>query len=194
MISKDGETDVIEKVIPIAGELQDRGGGSLDAKYTLLSKSSSHADSEKEGLRVELHGGFFLEDGKKRKQEAIVEFLCDREKTGLENLWDPEDKYTEKLAEKRDGDEETDGDKDDNSADGASTPSLTFLKYDTSGDSTDILRLEWRSKYACEGSKEEQDKENSSHWGFFTWFIIMYVSILLLLFRSLQPIFRFTDF
>lgn len=166
VINKEEDKSVVDKVIPIAGELKDRGGGNLDAKWTLLSTSPSHADSEKEGLLVELNGGFYETGKVKRPQKAIVEFLCDKERTGLENLWNPSE-YKFSGIEKMKRDEETPAEDDKNA------PSLTLVKYDTSGDTTDILRLKWRTKYACEGAKEELDAEKGNHWGFFTWFIIM---------------------
>lgn len=136
------------------------GGGDLNAKWSRLKDSRSNADSEKEGLLVELNGGFKTENGKKKTQKAIVEFECDQERTGLENLPDPEDQYPEKIRR----------DEDDGS------PSLEFLKYKEEDD-VDVLRLKWRTKYACENTKKEQDKEKGQHWGLFTWFIIMYALI-----------------
>jgi hypothetical protein len=60
--------------------------------------------------------------------------------------------------------------------DTSKTPSLYFEDYDTTGKAEDVLTLIWRTKYACEDAKQEKDAEKKSHWGFFTWFIIMYVS------------------
>ncbi|RDL35461.1 Mannose 6-phosphate receptor [Venustampulla echinocandica] len=158
-VSKDGTTDVIQDAYPVAGELKTNGGGDMNAKWSRLKGSISHEDSKKEGLLLEIHGGYKKTDTeKKRRQRAVIEFLCDREKTGLENLPEPKDTY-DKGKEKRAEDapeEETD-----------LTPSLTFDSYDTEGDE-DTLRLEWRTKWACEDSKKQQDEANRSHWGFFT--------------------------
>ncbi|TAQ84109.1 hypothetical protein B7494_g7572 [Chlorociboria aeruginascens] len=168
------DTDTIERVIPIAGELLGKGkGGNMDAKWTRLSTSKSHADSDKEGLRLEMNGGY---TGNK-KLSAIVEFICDHARTGLENLYDPEDKYKTPEAKREDKDEdededkEKDGDEEPGEVDEENTSSLQFYKY-TEDDTSGTLRLVWRTKYACEGSKEEEDKK-VSHWGFFTWFIII---------------------
>ncbi|KAH8599508.1 autophagy-related protein 27-domain-containing protein [Bisporella sp. PMI_857] len=155
------EQDIIEEVVPIAGELADRGGGALDAKWERLKASKANADIDKEGLRVEIHGGFKTENGKKRPQKAIIEFICDKERTGLENLPSPEDQYDE-AKDKR----------EEAAADDKTTPSLQFVGY-ALGDDLDVLRLNWRTQYACEDSKKEQDQENGQHWGFFTWFIIV---------------------
>ena len=140
--------DEITEVIPVAGELKDVGGGYLDAKYTW------HKDPEREGLRMELNGGFY--GTSKRKQKAVVEFLCDPDRTGTETDLDPEDKYE---------------DGEGKSTKGGS--SLKVVKYDKDLPEVGILWLEWYTKYACEGQKDEDDATKSGHWGFFTWFLIM---------------------
>lgn len=155
LITQDPPSDVVEEVFPVAGELRERGGGDLNAKWERMKHGTSNADSEKEGLRVVMNGGFKTENGKKKLQKAVVEFECDESRTGLENLPDPEDTYPEKMKREDDG-----------------TPSLEFFTYKEE-DEVDVLRLKWRTKYACESSKEEQDKERGQHWGFFTWFIII---------------------
>lgn len=184
MIKEEDKIDTIEAAFPIAGDLRDFGGKDMDPKWTLLKQSTSNEDSQKDGLSLELFGGFSA-DGKHKAQKAIVEFLCDKTREGDENLYNPEDKYQttpdkrEEDGEKKgeDGDKkEEDGDKKDGDADDKS-PSLEYVRYDTSDTAIDVLRLKWRTKYACEGSKEDQDSETSAHWGFFTWFILMYVHI-----------------
>ncbi|KAI9737599.1 MAG: hypothetical protein M1818_005603 [Claussenomyces sp. TS43310] len=149
----------VSKVIPIAGELQEHKGGPLDAQVTRLRTSSSHSDSEKEGLRIELNGGIY----ENRKQRAIVEFICDEDRTGDEGNFDPHAEV-----EARGGLEYR--------ADNGSfcMSSLTFLKYepDPGNGDVDILRLEWRTKYACEDQRDK-DLADSKGWGFFTWFILI---------------------
>jgi hypothetical protein len=167
-------SDVFDEAVPIAGELKERGGGDMNAKWERLKTSSSHADSEKEGLRVEMNGGFRKTESGKRNQKAIIEFVCDKTRTGLEHLYDPEDKYEETV--KREEDDGADDSEDPNS------PSLKFVRYDEGEGDVDVLRLSWQTKYACEDSKDEQDAEKGSHWGFFTWFILMCV----LLFHAFQ--------
>jgi len=166
-----GESE-LKKVIPIAGSLKDHGGGQLDASWTRLTTSPSNSDIEKEGLRVELNGGIYQKDKKtKQPQKAIVEFLCDPEKTGLEGLFDDGNTY-EDSDKKRRATSDDEGDGEDDGDDIESAASLKFIKYDDGGD-TGVLRLEWRTKYACEGKKDEDDKARSDSWGFFTWFIIV---------------------
>ena len=142
----------------------------MNAKWERLKTSTSHDDSKKEGVRVELNGGFRKLESSTRYQKAIVEFICDKTRTGLEHLYDPEDKYTEKV--KR---EESDKEKDEVDENDPNSSSLEFFDYDQAGE-VDILRLRWRTKYACEDSKEKQDAEKAGHWGFFTWFILVYAT------------------
>lgn len=160
VISKEEKSDVISDAFPIAGELIERGGKHSDVKWTRLKTSKLDGDSEKEGVRLEIKGGFRKVDDKKRDQKAFVEFLCDKSLVGDENLWDPEDKY-----------EDANSKREEEKAEGE--PSLSFVSYDTSGKDEDVLNLLWKTKYACETTKKEEDGERKNHWGFFTWFIIM---------------------
>ena len=159
------DSDIFEEAIPIAGDLRGNGGKDMNAKWARLKTSSSHADSEKEGLRLEMNGGFHNTESGKRAQKAIVEFICDKDRTGLETLSDPEDKHAEEVVKRAEGDDAND--------DGSDSPSLRIVRYDEGSDGVDILRLEWRTKWACESAKDEKDAEKGTHWGFFTWFILM---------------------
>ncbi|RAL59815.1 hypothetical protein DID88_000444 [Monilinia fructigena] len=132
VINEEEGSDATQQIVPFAGELENYGGGPLNAKLERLSNSKAHSDADKEGLRIELGGGFIGRGKDKRPQKAIVEFICDANRTGLENLLDKD-----------------------------------------KGDA-DILRLTWRTKHACEnGPKDDKEDKKSSHWGFFTWFIIV---------------------
>jgi hypothetical protein len=122
-----------------------------------------------------MNGGFKkTESGKKRSQKAIVEFLCDKSRTGLEHLPTPRDPYEEskdKRADKDAGDDTDEGgDKGEGSEDDGK-PSLQFVRYETDGKDVDVLRLLWKTKYACEDASPLVE-----HWGIFTWFLIMYAS------------------
>lgn len=157
--SKIDNGTIIDAVRAIAGEIGDYGGSSkgLDPSWTLLSESESHSDAGKEGIRLVLNGGKWPLTGKDKKdQQAIIELVCDKDRTGLEGDIAPEDNGS--LVEK----EETP----------ASNASLTFVSYPGSNVKIDILRLDWRTKYACEDSKGETDARKN-HWGFFTWFILI---------------------
>lgn len=169
-IKKDGTDDTVVDAFPIAGQLKEQKGKSLDAKWERLKASKSHSDEGKEGLRVEMRGGFHQVDGNKRFQKAIIEFICDPEKTGLENLYDPEDKYDDKEKKKR----EEQAEEGDSRSYDPELSSLQFVSYgEDSGDSSiDTLRLNWFTRHACEDNKEKEDAE-ASHWGFFTWFILI---------------------
>ena len=143
----------------------------MNAKWERLSDSKSHADVDKDGLRLEMNGGWIPQEHEEnRYQKAILEFICDKSRKGDENLWDPEDKYDDGKSKRDETDEESDPVDED-----PTSPSLKFRSYKTDKEDADVLRLEWRTKYACADSKDEEDEKKTQHWGFFTWFIIMCV-------------------
>ncbi|KAI1374766.1 autophagy-related protein 27 [Hypoxylon crocopeplum] len=179
--------DDFEKATPIAGDLRDYGGGSLDSEITRLSTSDSHSDSQKQGLRVVMKGGYDRTDSnQKRDQRAIIEFICDRKRNGTEGEYDPaDDKYESGddptmrrmnpllfRAEDEDGGDGGEGDgSDGDNGDGGdempkdvqlgveNDPSLIFNSYEPLADDSnvDVLRLTWLSSYAC----EERDDDGS---------------------------------
>ena len=150
----------IDQVIPIAGNYEGAGssGRSLDPHYDRLKESDANSD----GLRMTLKGGSYA----KRDQRAIIEFQCDEERSGNEGF---EEKKRRRDDKKGEDDGEEEGDK----------KSLTFVSYGKVDDKTDVLRLNWRTKYACEdyADRDDEDDEGGKKggWGFFTWFILMYV-------------------
>ncbi|MCJ1249096.1 hypothetical protein MMC30_006319 [Trapelia coarctata] len=147
-------------VIPIAGEYSLSNGGALDPHYTRLKTSPSHADSRLEGLRMELRGGKYL----KKKQKAVIEFLCSRD--------------GDNATKERDDEEGEDKGKDNGQeeVDDGQGGRLKFLSYDDVEDTT-VLRLQWKTEYACEDAKDVGGK--SGGWGFFSWFFfIIFLSLL----------------
>jgi len=145
----------IENVIPIAGNFETSNGKSLDPKFTRLKST----DADKDGLQLELYGGVY---GRK-KQKAVIEFQCDKDRTGNEGN---EAAKSEALRPRDDEKEENPN-------------SLTFVSYGSveGKESMDVLRLNWRTKYACEDAADEP-AEKKSGWGFFTWFVlILFLSI-----------------
>ena len=163
-INEEEDTDVVSGTIPIAGNYLVDSGEGLDAKVDRLKSS----DSDAEGIRVELHGGRFPFDSGGTKQQAVIEFRCDPNRTGLEEesiSW--ADDFDDSQRRRRDDDGEYDDDEDDDES------SLTFKSYGLVDD-IGVLRLDWLTKYACEDYQEDEgDANSSSHWGFFTWLIIM---------------------
>ncbi|CAG8973326.1 hypothetical protein HYALB_00000089 [Hymenoscyphus albidus] len=160
LIPKDDETKgVLKQTFAIVGDFHEKGR-DMDSKFHLLSKQAGHEDSKKEGILLEFGGGLRTEETQKRKQKAIIEFICDKARTGLEGLISERDLYEESLTKREDA---------------ATTPSLIFESYaaDKSDASIDVLRLTWKTKEACEDAKEQKDAENRSHWGFFTWFVLI---------------------
>jgi hypothetical protein len=187
--------------IDIAGTYKMHTGRDIDAKFELLSESKSHSDSKREGLRATLNGGRFPFDDSKKgvNQRAIVEFVCDKERSGLEH--DEKDNSPQEDGDKKNGDKKDDGkddkdDKDDKEKNGDDKKedklrrrdeennnecedndhSLRFCGYKLETEKKEVkvqtLRLQWRTKYACE---DAPPVDGGSHWGFFGWFFIMYV-------------------
>ncbi|KAK5997784.1 Autophagy-related protein 27 [Cladobotryum mycophilum] len=110
-----GEQDSVEKVIAIAGGLENAGGTQFEFEATRLSTSDSNSDSKKEGVRLVLKGGKHPLTGpvkERREQKAIIEFICDLDKKGTEGEWDSEDKYEKAGVGKREDDKKKDGEKD----------------------------------------------------------------------------------
>ncbi|KAI3327852.1 autophagy-related protein 27 [Xylariaceae sp. AK1471] len=189
---KPGEkVDTIDRVTPLAGELGDYGGGPLDNEESRISKIDP--DSGKEGLRVILKGGFrTTKDGIKRKQQAVIDFVCNKDRNGTEGEYDSEDKYDpdgapearaspllyRSLATRADdNDEEDDTPSKEVQLGIEKDPSLVFDRYGVSDSDTnvDVLHLTWSSKYACESKVDDgsDGKKPSSHWGVFTWIVIL---------------------
>jgi hypothetical protein len=163
----------VEGVIPIAGNYETTNGKGLEPKFSRLKSE----DTKKEGLRMELHGGQF----NKKNQMAIIEFQCDLDRSGNEGFEAADWKMGEARAVSLLGTRQgaagdvaslvKDDSEDEKEDDGKS---LSFVSYGSTDEKTDLLRLNWRTKYACEDFEDDEgDSSNSSHWGFFTWFVIM---------------------
>ena len=190
-------TSKVAEVIPMAGEFV-HYNLQLDPTTTRLKGSDSAADTDKEGVRIELNGGRypFKDSRKGQKQKVFVEMLCDRNRTGLEGVSGdgrvPLDDGRRKLsARKYSEDDDNDEGEDPGNDDGGNSdegdenedPSLQYVSYKVQGEDKDavgVLRLEWRTKWACEGMADQDDddtddgeEDKNKHWGFFTWFIIV---------------------
>jgi hypothetical protein len=146
-------------------------GRKMDPKFTRLKNDASNSD-EKEGVRVELHGGKYA--GK--PQKAIVEFLCDTSVSGNEGFEDEKGGAIDPRAYGRmqRRDDKDDGDEEPDLPDLDKGKNLKFLSYKEEGEN-EVLRLQWKTKFACENAKDakDPDQEKSAGWGFFTWFIII---------------------
>ncbi|OKL64398.1 hypothetical protein UA08_01127 [Talaromyces atroroseus] len=161
-----------EKDLPIAG-LDPLGGGSKDPEVTRLKTQ----DPSTEGIRVKLSGGQIKDDDSKRSKpaSAVIEFQCDPDRTGLEGLKNDDDIDEQETKNKmsRDGNGD-DGDSDSDPKEDK-TRSLQYKSFDLIDDKSYVLRLDWKTKYACENYKRENPAEStgSGHWGLFTWLIII---------------------
>lgn len=171
-------TWLIRETIPIAGEYSHTQGGSLDPKWTRLKTSSATADKGREGLRLEMHGGMYKEKHgsktRKKKQKAIIEFICERTPDEDERRRDE----VLRINDKGEDEDQDDGDDDDVGDDRGELiedghgGTLKFISFEDE-EEFNTLRLEWKTKYACEDSKDSGESSRSGHWGWFTWFIIM---------------------
>lgn len=177
--NKYDNSTAIGKVVDVAGDYFPTLGVHLESSVYRLKNSGSHGDSEKEGVRVELSGGKqpFKKSG--TPQKAIIEFLCDRTTDGKDTEVDdrPEDVDAgkkERLRRREEvGDDKKEGDGDEKKGDETEKPKspLQFLSYKEE-DNSGVLRLEWRSKFACEDAVNAS-KDGSARWGFFTWLLIV---------------------
>ncbi|KAL8926023.1 MAG: hypothetical protein Q9208_003164 [Pyrenodesmia sp. 3 TL-2023] len=164
------------RTIPIAGQYTLHGGTELDPVITRLKTSSSPSDRKKEGFRLELHGQKYpAKNGKPHK--AVIEFLCQdkAEQKGERDLVDAIEKREKAKEDDDDGGEEEDHSATGEVADDGHGGRLKYIDFDLVDD-TKVLSLEWKTKYACENSKggnDDSSKSKSSHWGFFTWLIII---------------------
>ena len=134
----------VENVIPVAGNFDSSTGKGLDPKVSRLKAQDTNSD----GLQIEFNGGNY----NKIKQRAVIQLQCDHEKTGNER------KRT----------------RDDDEGKSPET-SLTFVSYGQveGKENLEVLRLNWKTKYACE-DYAGSDEAKKSGWGFFTWFVLMY--------------------
>ncbi len=164
--------EVLSRVIPIAGEYTASHGRALDPKYTRLKNDASNSD-DKEGIRIELNGGKYPESKTGTPQKAIIEFLCDRGLTGNEGFKDQSvlsDPLRYEAMKRRDDDDDEDT---PDLPDPDKGKSLQFISYKLEGE-TEVLRLRWKTKFACEGAADKQPSgDGSGGWGFFTWFLII---------------------
>jgi hypothetical protein len=162
----------MDKWVAIAGHYDMSSGNTLEVKPTRLKNTGS-----REGLVLEMIGGkdpFRKQKGVTQfKQKAIIELLCNREKTGWEPIEEP------KLVKRDDKDEEDGGDDDTPEENvGSSLKVISYGEEPIREEIWGILKLQWETKYACEDSSSiAPSPHDSSGWGFFTWMIIMCVSL-----------------
>jgi hypothetical protein len=165
----------VEGVIPIAGNYETSTGKGLEPKFERLKSK----DTQTEGLLMEIHGGQYAN----KNQKAVIKFECDLDRTGNEGFEAAEGSMVSEgvagLLDQKGANATNfgafvkDDPEDDKQDDGKS---LIFVSYGAIDEKTDVLRLNWRTKYACEDFEDDDDDDSSrksSHWGFFTWFIIM---------------------
>ncbi|OOF95464.1 hypothetical protein ASPCADRAFT_207951 [Aspergillus carbonarius ITEM 5010] len=159
-------------VFPIVG-LDHLGHGSKDPEITRLKK----IDSAQEGILVKLSGGEYYDEEQQKKKDAgaVIEFQCDPDRSGLEGLQTTEDTEAEERRRRR-ADENNENNNEGNGTIPLGDRSLQFTSFGPADDDSYVLKLNWRTRYACDNYKDEPDQQTgdgSSHWGFFTWLIII---------------------
>ena len=128
-------------------------------------------------MRLELHGGTYAGT----KQRAIIEMLCAKEDIeGTEGELPGDFEYESKeavqerslsfLAMRDAEDDDPPATGGETQVKGSDEPSLVWESYKLENDFK-TLRLTWHTKYACEAYANSDDA--SSHWGFFTWFVVL---------------------
>jgi hypothetical protein len=179
---KENKATAVERVIPIVS-------GDEKAITWEATKLAASGD-KKEGLKLTLTGASTYQQ---RKQRAVIEFRCDANLVGTENEWESIDKYKpaggkekreEKKEENKNGDESTP--EKQLKKDGAALVWEGYRreKDDSGSGEMDTLYLTWYTKHVCDQAAEQpKQPENgggeSKHWGFFTWFYFLWVSLLL---------------
>ncbi|KAH1511588.1 hypothetical protein KXX06_006052 [Aspergillus fumigatus] len=135
-----------------------------------------------EGLLVKLAGGEYIDKDKKKKDaRAVIEFQCDPDRSGLEGLSSVEEEEEEEETRRRlvvredEGDKNKEKDKEKTDPNDGSDPSrsLQFESFGPADDDAYVLKLKWRTRYACDNYVRDRKGDGSSHWGFFTWLIII---------------------
>lgn len=129
----------------------------MDPEFTRLAT----IDPETEGVRIKLAGGEFRgydDEGKKKDAAAVIDFTCDPDRSGLEGLVTEEDSADADEKKRRRREE-------------SKNRSLQFKSFELEDD-TYVLKLDWRTRYACDDYQRGK-QNNSNSWGFFTWMIIM---------------------
>lgn len=170
---RDGRDAYLESVIGIAGDYSTSHGQNraLDPKFTRLKGSSTNND-DKEGVVVELNGGKNPDQRSGTPQKAIIEFLCDKKVSGNEGFNKRSlDAASYDIVSSSLQTRQEDDDKGPDLPDLDKGKNLQFVSYKHEDD-TDVLRLRWKTKFACEDAAST-GSSSTGGWGFFTWFIII---------------------
>lgn len=176
------ETDqVIPIVVGPSSDEKDKDKSSFEweAKRLPADDDAQKKDAKKEGLRLTLQGGTYQQ----RAQRTVVEFRCNPDVTGTEGEWESLDEYVPKEQSeggKKNGRRDEKGDESTPEQqlkkDGAALIWQGYKreKGEKDGD-MDTLYLTWYTKSVCDAAADRPAPEQeSSHWGFFTWFVILY--------------------
>lgn len=185
---KSGKSET-DQVIPIVvGPIDDKDkekdkSFEWEAKRLPADDDAQKKDAKKEGLRLTLQGGTYQQ----RAQRTVVEFRCNPDVAGTEGEWESLDEYEPvkgqgeekekkngRREEKKEGDESTP--EQQLKKDGAALVWQGYKREKGEKDlDMDTLYLTWYTKSVCDAAADQPAPEQeSSHWGFFTWFVILY--------------------
>lgn len=169
------EHPIISDVIGVAGAYDLAHGAPLDPTITRLKTSNKNV----EGIDIELHGGRHND----LKQKAVVSFICDADWSGNEGAEKGKKRSLISSAKAEDEDENDGGDDDQDPKERYKQDpknALQFVSFQEEGEGSSrmgVLRLDWKTKYACEDADQlpddDEDEPKKAGWGFFTWFILM---------------------
>ncbi|KAJ5259314.1 hypothetical protein N7478_012295 [Penicillium angulare] len=139
-----------------------------------LATPLKEIDEKKEGLRLKMFGGEYRAhvEGETKPAAAIIDFQCDPDRSGLEGIVSTED-----ILEKGDAKEKDNANakRAEDKSESEKDPSLKIVSFGPDKDNTYILKLDWKTRYACYDYKggNAGNTDPSKHWGFFTWMIII---------------------
>ncbi|KAJ6160430.1 hypothetical protein N7470_003826, partial [Penicillium chermesinum] len=132
------------------------GEGAKEPELKLLKE----VNEDLQGLRLKIAGGKYRSsvEAKEKAAAAVIDFKCDPDRSGLEGI----------TTVKNNGEKRRRAEGDESSTD----PSLTFKSFAPDDDDTYILKLDWRTRVACDNFQSGKESSSNS-WGFFTWLIII---------------------
>ncbi|KAJ5226386.1 hypothetical protein N7468_007611 [Penicillium chermesinum] len=121
------------------------GEGAKEPELKLLKE----VNEDLQGLRLKIAGGKYRSsvEAKEKAAAAVIDFKCDPDRSGLEGI----------TTVKNNGEKRRRAEGDESSTD----PSLTFKSFAPDDDDTYILKLDWRTRVACDNF--QSGKESSSN-------------------------------
>lgn len=184
MVNADNLTLTLTEILPIAGAYNTSNTSIGGSEWTRL-KASDTSEAH-EGVRLRIHGG----RANGRKQHAVIDMLCIREPKRRDGSneevirrTDDKIKRDEKDDDDEDGDDRRPGEEKKKqweellTTDDGAGGTIHFISYEREK-AEGVLRLEWKTKYACEDAADDDDDGSpSGGWGIFSWFFFLFVPL-----------------